>query len=93
MTLNEWIRARSLSFATAARMLGLCNSRAVWRYAKGGAIPRPALMTMIYRATAGEVTPNDFYGLHVHAPLKKAINAGVNEEPQALQIVNSRAAA
>lgn len=64
MTLNEWIKHREMTFDAVAARLGVANGTVVHRYATKGVIPRAEIMLRIFAVTDGEVTPNDFYGLH-----------------------------
>lgn len=36
---------------------------ALSRYRSGGRVPKPAQMCLIYKATSGEIEPNNFYDL------------------------------
>lgn len=62
MRFLDWIKQNDLTLWDAAAMLGSDASN-VRRYAAGAQIPRPSLMREIFRATGGQVTPNDFYDL------------------------------
>lgn len=62
MTLKQWLRANkipSYEFATQTKIA----RETMWRYSKGERIPPKKQMLRIYRATGGQVTPNDFYGV------------------------------
>jgi hypothetical protein len=62
MRFAEWIIREKLTFQAAAKLIGVANGTAARRYTVG-AIPGREVMTRIYLATRGEVTPNDFYGI------------------------------
>lgn len=61
MTVDEWLRTNDVTEAEFAERIG-SSQAAVNRYRKGR-IPEPRVMRRILTATAGAVTPNDFYGL------------------------------
>lgn len=63
MTFDEWIRAEDITFAEAARRIGVANASVARRYARAGRVPRPRVLARIVQATAGLVTANDFFGL------------------------------
>lgn len=63
MQLADYLLQHGLTYAEFARRVGSDHARTVERYAKGKQRPNAAMMTAVVRATAGEVTPNDFYGV------------------------------
>jgi glutamine synthetase len=60
MKLSDYIRTNELTAAELARRLGVSRQN-VSRWARGDVIPRPDEMKRIIEATAGAVTPNDFF--------------------------------
>ncbi|WP_017979869.1 hypothetical protein [Sphingomonas melonis] len=61
MTLADFLSEHELSYAAFGRMIGTKYARTVERYAKGQQPPNPEMLRRIYEATAGVVTPNDFF--------------------------------
>lgn len=63
MMIREWRLKRGLSFRAVAELVGVANGTVVRRWETGDCIPRRDEMRRIFVATAGKVTPNDFYDL------------------------------
>lgn len=63
MTLSEWLSKNKLTYTEFAKLAGLPRAQYAWKYATGIAVPSVVNMKLIFRATNGAVTPNDFYGL------------------------------
>lgn len=63
MTLEEWLITNGVSLSEFARKSGITQRQDVWKYVRGRAIPSATNMALIFKATNGAVTPNDFYGL------------------------------
>lgn len=61
MTLREWLDANDLNNAEFGERIKR-TAEAVRRYASGERIPDRETMPLIVDATAGQVTPNDFFG-------------------------------
>lgn len=61
MQLLDFLRQEDLSFAEFARKINVQSRMTVVRYCRGTRIPTPEVMERIGLATAGAVTPNDFY--------------------------------
>lgn len=78
MTFDEWINAEELTYEAAAKRIGVANASVARRYAKGIQIPEKKIMERIWRATAGKVTANDFYGL---SPAPQVVD-GLGEEAE-----------
>lgn len=66
MTLKEWLAARDRSIIEFAREIER-TAEAVRRYANGDRIPDRDTMPRIVKATGGEVTANDFFGIDTTA--------------------------
>lgn len=64
MTLQDYLVRERFTFTAFASLIGTNYPSTVERYAKGQQIPGRSMMKEIVRVTNGEVTPNDFYGLH-----------------------------
>jgi transcriptional regulator with XRE-family HTH domain len=79
MRLRDWIAAQELSFAELGRSIGVTTSEAR-RFALGERTPRQPTMHRIYLATAGQVTPNDFYNL---PPLPDTTETGGDTQSRA----------
>jgi DNA-binding transcriptional regulator YdaS (Cro superfamily) len=62
MTLSEYLTTKNLSPGEFAKRLK-CAEPTVNRYITGARIPEKQMMVRIVRATDGDVTPNDFYGV------------------------------
>lgn len=67
MTLHDWLNLNGVSCSEFARKSGINQRQDVWKYARGRSIPSAVNMALIFRATSGAVTPNDFYGLGTDA--------------------------
>jgi DNA-binding transcriptional regulator YdaS (Cro superfamily) len=59
MTLKEYLSTRRIGQSAFARSIGV-SQQVVNKWALGRACPRRDAMTMIIKATRGEVTANDF---------------------------------
>ncbi|WP_076956098.1 helix-turn-helix transcriptional regulator [Teichococcus deserti] len=71
MKLAAYRASRGLSHDQMAELVGLASphrARAVRRWENGERIPRAAQMAKISVATAGTVTPSDFFDLPTDAP-------------------------
>ena len=62
MKLNEYLASSGLTLAEFAQKIGVFGPQTVWRYTKGGRIPKPEIIARIAAATNGAVTANDFHG-------------------------------
>lgn len=69
MKLADWLVTQNVTDTDMARQLGVSQA-AVTRYRRGERIPEAAIMTRIVDATAGAVTPNDFYGVRLPHPVE-----------------------
>jgi len=58
--LLEWRVQRGLTRAELGALLGV-SSETIRRWENGSRVPWPRKMVEIYRETAGEVQPGDFY--------------------------------
>ena len=69
MKLSDYLKIDGNSASRLAEAAGVAVST-ITRAAKGEIMPSRQLMEAIYRHSAGEVTPNDFYDFDsgVHAP-------------------------
>lgn len=67
MKLKDWLLKEGLSPTDYARQLKWPQAT-IARYVNGDRIPEPPNMAVIVETTRGEVTPNDFYGLHDRRP-------------------------
>lgn len=65
MRLTSWLDINGLSDAEFARQVGV-ERQTIGRYKFGERFPKPDLLTKIYKATAGNVTANDFVGMVAH---------------------------
>lgn len=70
MTLDDYLKSADLTEEKFAEKLSV-SQPAVHRYRKGR-IPTPDVMQKIVEATAGRVTPNDFFDLPPDEPEAKA---------------------
>jgi transcriptional regulator with XRE-family HTH domain len=71
MKLKPYLQLKKIKSAEFARIIGR-NAQNVARYVSGQRIPDKDTMPLIYHATNGEVTANDFYDLPTHnQPRKK----------------------
>lgn len=68
MTLQDYLSREGLTYAAFGIRIGTKYPRTVERYAKGQQIPDRTMMLRIVETTAGEIMPNDFYGVG-HAPI------------------------
>lgn len=66
-TLKEWLAVRDMPIPRFASVIER-TPEAVRRYVNGERIPDRETMPAIVRATAGEVTPNDFFGIEAASP-------------------------
>lgn len=66
-TLKEWLAAKDMPIPRFASLIER-TPEAVRRYVNGERIPDRETMPIIVRATAGEVTPNDFFGIETASP-------------------------
>lgn len=72
MTLKDWLEAEGVTVPRFATRIGRTNE-AVRRYVTGERIPDRETMPLIVTATAGRVSPNDFFGIVVaYEPAKAA---------------------
>ena len=62
MTIDEFLSGRHIASAAFAERVG-ATRQAVARWRSGERIPSPGLMVRIVAATAGAVTPNDFFDI------------------------------
>lgn len=62
MKLKAWCEAHRINFSELSRRIGAKSPETARRYAEGR-VPGATTMSRIYLATAGAVTPNDFYDL------------------------------
>lgn len=62
MTLKDYLALPDVSAARLAETVGVSAST-IWRAAEGRTVPSRKLMTDLFEATDGKVTPNDFYGV------------------------------
>jgi DNA-binding transcriptional regulator YdaS (Cro superfamily) len=62
MKLKQYLKQEQMTPFAFAKKHGL-RDQSVYRYINGERIPDEATMEIIYRATKGQVTPNDFHGL------------------------------
>jgi len=69
MQLSDFIKSNSIPPRKFAATAGL-SLDAVYKYMRGERMPNEEQMRMIFDATAGQVTANDFYGL-TEKPKKK----------------------
>ena len=60
MKLQEYLKIRRITFADAARELGI-KPQYISRYVRLGIIPRPAMMEKIKTWSGNLVTAEDFY--------------------------------
>lgn len=63
MRLEDWREQQKLSVAQLGRLIGTAGVSA-GRYCRGR-VPDPKIVIAIYRATGGQVMPNDLYDLPV----------------------------
>ena len=68
MTLDSWLTLNGLAEAEFGKRIGR-KQASVNRYRRGKRIPDNRTMRKIFKATKGQVTANDFYGIE---PEKKA---------------------
>ncbi len=64
MTLEQYMTLNRLSLSKMAEEIGVSQS-ALTLYVQGKRMPRPWVMRNIYRATQGQVTPNDFFDFRI----------------------------
>lgn len=62
MKLADYLKTNKVSATTLADELGVSVST-ITRAANGDIIPSRELMSKLFEATAGKVTPNDFFGI------------------------------
>lgn len=62
MTLDAYLNQNELKDADFAAKVG-CDRTTIYRIRAKGQRPSPELIEKIARETAGQVQPNDFYGL------------------------------
>lgn len=62
MRLDQWRIEQGLNIQQLADRIPTTHT-AAWRYCRGIRVPNRATMPAIYRVTAGQVQPNDFYDL------------------------------
>jgi DNA-binding transcriptional regulator YdaS (Cro superfamily) len=60
MQLTEYLASTNTTVSKFSEMTGLLPDT-INKYKMGIRIPKPEPMRLIYKATKGEVTPNDFY--------------------------------
>ncbi|MFX4088028.1 hypothetical protein ACKU27_23335 [Sphingobium yanoikuyae] len=65
MQLQDWLAREGLTYGQFGGAISR-TAEAVRRYANGSRIPDRETMSFIVRETAGQVMPNDFYGLDCH---------------------------
>lgn len=61
MTLANYLASEGISLSEFAKRINAKNARTVQRYTKHGRVPSGPMMNKIVAATAGKVTPNDFF--------------------------------
>ena len=66
MTLKDWLSREDMTPPQFAERIGR-SAEAVRRYVAGERIPDRETMPVIVEQTAGEVTPNDFFGVEARA--------------------------
>lgn len=62
MNLDTYLHENRMTEAAFAALIGI-NQSAVHRLRKGGALPSKETMRAIHKATGGQVTAAEFYGL------------------------------
>lgn len=62
MKLEKYLAQNAIKQSNFALIIGTKQS-VISKYCAGQQIPRPDVMTAIYNATNGQVTPNDFYDI------------------------------
>jgi predicted transcriptional regulator len=90
MKLKSWLEMRHMNLSNFAKIIGVSRSQ-VHKYIYCGAIPKSEAMVKIFKATKGEVTPNDFYGVssitfdrdQLCTSCSKVIDQGIYFMPQA----------
>ena len=63
MNLSSYMKMHNLDDDALAARIGDCSASAVRKWKYGHRVPRPDQMARIIAATAGEVTPNDFFDM------------------------------
>ena len=62
MRLSDYLKAEGMTLAQFGSQIGISAST-VHRYATGLRVPKPEVMSRVFAATDGRVTPNDFFDL------------------------------
>ncbi|OSQ38989.1 hypothetical protein TMES_09845 [Thalassospira mesophila] len=62
MKLEQWLSNTQTSRSAFAERIGVSKS-VVTKWCSGEVLPRTVPLLAIYRVTAGQVSPNDFYDL------------------------------
>ena len=62
MKLADWLKRKNLSHRAFAKRIGRPQPT-ISRYVSGERIPNTDMMGLIYKATGGAVSANDFYDL------------------------------
>lgn len=62
MKLQEYLEFKKIKQAAFAKLVGV-SAQNITRYARGQRIPDDQIMPLIFLATDGAVSPNDFYNL------------------------------
>ena len=85
MTLEDWRRARDLTFEELGRQYGVAASAAFVHCLplshERAKLPRPEVLSRIFKMTRGEVTPNDFYTAVIPALRRRRLTA--SDQPRA----------
>lgn len=72
MTLQEFMRSRSLDDEAMASKLGNISAHGVRKWRTGERTPRGHQMQRIFDATEGNVRPDDFFNVSAPAPSEKS---------------------
>lgn len=62
MQLGEYLKKHQLTPQDFAPLIGV-KWAAVYRYISGARVPTKPIMHEIFKATGGQVTPNDIFGI------------------------------
>jgi len=63
MTLSQWLTVHDVSPTVFGRRLGFRSRSTIFRYLSGARTPSLEVQRLIFAATDGAVTPNDWAGL------------------------------
>lgn len=63
MTLSQWLDAHEISPTAFGRRLGFRSRSTIFRYLNGHRAPSIEVQRLIFAATDGAVTPNDWAGI------------------------------